>query len=346
MEINKEYLYNHIFFQDDFSTAPSRDQQQKNYFRDLISEIILRSLFCFKDDYYVMDPKHVESDLININYYIDLFPQVNAGVDVNQNSIYLNLYTIIAANDMTLITDLLDYLNSSEEYTTSEIMEKASEWMKYNKKFVSSYIGKFGAKRNIRSVFERGKIYATWPSESFTRFKYSEYSLNVLWLIYLHEFGHWQYARFKREWKVAYNKLTLNALYKECEKNFIEENQCRLDSWVKEIIADYIAVLVFTLNNRIDIHDKQCAKECYMSIGLFYGLVSLEELGQEMYNKIYNTHPPAWVRQKVVQRMYANFFSEDLKISYNQFIEREIKEWYIIQDYFHELIEKYIAEGK
>lgn len=342
MEINKDFLASHIYFSDPFSDDPIKDQQQKKIFKEIISDLIANSLFCFADDYYEASPLAVEDDLLEIKYCIDMFPAVNASVDIYHNWIILNLYTLFAANNMTLITDVLDLLNSSEMKVT-EIIRKASEWIQSdtNANLISRYIKNFGAKKKIIPVNIDNRIYATWGQDLFINSKYAGYSFAVLWLIILHELGHWQYARFKTEWKIAYQKQALDVLTKQYSKDFIESNVCRLDVWLEEIIADYIAILYFTKFNRQNSDIKQCTKECYIAIGLFYGLLLMEELGQDLYNKISNTHPPVSIRQNVVQSLYANFFSEILKIPFAHFNEYEINEWRIIQTYFSELIDKY-----
>lgn len=54
---------------------------------------------------------------------------------------------------------------------------------------------------------------------------------------------------------------------------------------MQEIIADYIAVLVYTKTSRQYDDSKQCTKHCYIAIGLFYGLIAMEELAYERYKR-------------------------------------------------------------
>ena len=110
---------------------------------------------------------------------------------------------------------------------------------------------------------------------------------------------------------------------------------------MKEIIADYIAVLVYTKTSRQYDDSKQCTKHCYIAIGLFYGLIAMEELAHEQYKKGTEKHPPVYIRQNAVRELYAGFFSDILKIPYDIFMENESQEWYVIESYFSQIIEEY-----
>jgi len=61
--------------------------------------------------------------MMNIEYCIDLFPTVNTSVDIYHNWIILHLFSMVAANSMTVITGLLDLLSLSEKITKDEIRE-------------------------------------------------------------------------------------------------------------------------------------------------------------------------------------------------------------------------------
>lgn len=77
----------------------------------MIAQIISESLFFFQDDYYNADISTIEREMTHISYCIETFPVVNAMVDNQNNYIILNLFTMVAANNMTMITELLDLLS-------------------------------------------------------------------------------------------------------------------------------------------------------------------------------------------------------------------------------------------
>ncbi len=343
--MNEDFLKRHIHFSDTFSDDLSQDKNHKKIISEMIAQIISESLFLFDDDYYVASIDAVQYDLINIEYCIDLFPSVNASVEIYHNWIILQLFTMIAANNMTIITGLLDLLSQSTNNTSTEIIPKALKWANSNNnmRMIDEYIRDFSAKKEI--IYEKNgkKLYAKWNVNIFRAQKYSGYTFDILKLVFLHELGHWQYARFTKWMKQAYDKQAYDILQKYYTKDYIADNQKIFDAWVEEIIADYIALLVFTKNSRhqSDSGNKQCTKDCYIAIGLFYGLIAMEELGAGLYKKISYTHPPVKIRQKVAQNLYANFFSDFLGIPYEIFIENEIQEWHVIQLYFSMIIDEY-----
>lgn len=341
MTINS--LKEHIHFSDIFSNDPINNKKMKEFYTDMIASIVEESLFLFRDDYYKADISLVEYDMCNIDYCIDLFPAVNAGVDIYHNWIHLHLFTIIAANNMTVMTELLDLLSQSGSITTSEAMRKASKWIDTceNEHMVDRYIKDISAQKEIPLVIENNKLYVTWKPDALQKYKYSGYIYDILKLIFLHEYGHWQYARFTDEWKRAYHKQVFYILQKQYSKEYMAANQQIFTAWIEEIIADYIAILVFTKNSRQDSGDKQCTKQCYIAIGLYYGLIAMEELGSGLYKRISSTHPPVSLRQNVAQQLFAGFFSDVLGIPYDMFMENEIQEWYVIQTYFSKIIEEY-----
>ena len=153
----------------------------------MIAQIISESLFFFQDDYYNADISTIEREMTHISYCIETFPVVNAMVDNQKNYIILNLFTMVAANNMTMITELLDHENEN---------------------MISTYTREY-----YIPIVENGKMYAVWNGYNlFPPQKYSEYMYDVFKLIFLHELGHWQYARFKESWKMAYKKQAYNAL--------------------------------------------------------------------------------------------------------------------------------------
>ena len=140
----------------------------------------------------------------------------------------------------------------------------------------------------------------------------------------------------KKELAVIMDELCIRYYYgDEIEKDYNEA----VKGW--EIIADYIAVLVYTKTSRQYDDSKQCTKHCYIAIGLFYGLIAMEELAHEQYKKGTEKHPPVYIRQNTVRELYAGFFSDILKIPYDIFMENEIQEWYVIESYFSQIIEEY-----
>lgn len=333
----------HIHFSDVFSSNPYQDKKIKDLYTDMIRQIISESLFMFNDDYYWTDIEAIEYDMKNIEYCIDLFPVVNAKVDIYHNRIILNLFTIVAANNMTIMTGLLDLLNQPDKITNTEISKKAFEWANSydNMGMIDRYIRAYSAKKDVPIIQEKNKIYATWGKDPFPGHKYSVYTYDILKLIFLHELGHWQYARFGNGMKQAYNKQVYNVLLQHYSPKYMQSHQQIFGSWMEEIIADYIALLVYTKNSRIQDTNKQCTKQCYIVIGLYYGLLAMEELGSGLYKKTSCTHPPVKIRQEAAQKLYANFFSDILGISYDMFLENEIQEWYIIQLYFSIIIQEY-----
>ncbi len=340
--MNNDFLKRHIHFSDTFSDDPSKNKKCKEFFSEMIAEIINESLFLFDDDYYMASIDAIKYDIMNIEYCIDLLPFVNASVDIYQNWIIFNLFTMVAANNMTIITGLLDLLSRSTNDSGSEIILEALKWANSydNMRMIDNYIRDYSAKKEI--LFDEGeKLYAKWNPNVFQVEKYSGYTYSILKLIFLHELGHWHYARFKKNMKQAYGKQAYDILKKYYSKEYISANQKIFGAWIEEIIADYIALLVFTKNNRHQRDNKQCTKECYIAIGLFYGLIAMEELGSGLYKKISNNHPPLEIRQDVAQNLYANFFSEILGIPYETFIENEIQEWHVIQLYFSKIIDEY-----
>lgn len=244
---------------------------------------------------------------------------------------------------MTMLTELLDLLSQPEIITTSEVMQKASKWIntRDNAHMVDRYIKDISSQKETSFVAENNKLYATWNIGALQSQKYSGYTYDILKLIFLHEFGHWQYARFTDDWKYAYSKQVYNILKEQYSEAYIAANQQMFTAWTEEIIADYIAILVFTKNSRQDSHNKQCTKQCYIAIGLYYGLIAMEELGSGLYKKTSNTHPPVSLRQNTAQKLFAGFFSDILNIPYHVFMENEIQEWYVIQAYFSKIIEEY-----
>lgn len=341
--MSKDFIKKHIHFSDTFSDDPFRDKKSKELYSDIMAQIISESLFLFDDDYYSADIELVEYDITNIEYCIDLFPVVNASVDVYHNWIILHLFTMIAANNMTIMTGLLDLLNQPTNTTNAEITKKALAWGNSydNMSMIGNYIRDCSVKKEIPVVAENNRIYAKWEADVFHQQKYSAYTYDILKLIFLHELGHWQYARFTKEMKHAYDKQVYDILQKYYSVEYISDNQKIFKAWVGEIIADYIALLVFTKNSRQESGSKQCTKQCYIAIGLYYGLIAMEELGSGLYKKKSYTHPPVKIRQEVAQKLYANFFSDILGIPYGIFIEKEIQEWYVIQLYFSIIIDEY-----
>lgn len=336
-------LLKHIHFSDAFSDDPSRDEKMKRLYSDMIGQIIEESLFLFNDDYYQADIELVQQDMINIEYCIDMFPTVNARVDIYHNWIILHLFSMVAANSMTIITGLLDLLSLPEKLTNAEIIEKALAWANSydNISMIGRYIRECSAEKDIPFVVESKKLYALWNADIFQKQKYSGYTYDILKLIFLHELGHWQYARFAEGIKQAYDKQAYDILCRYYPMEYIRSNPKVFDAWIQEVIADYIALLVYTKNSRQQNDSKQCTKQCYIAIGLYYGLIAMEELGSGLYKKTSCTHPPTKIRQEVVQRLYANFFSDILGIPYNIFMEDEIQEWYVIQLYFSMIVDEY-----
>lgn len=336
-------LLSHIHFSDAFSGDPVENERIQKAYYDMIGNIITESLFLFNDDYYYADIELVQYDMRNIEYCIDLFPTVNASVDIYHNWIILHLFSMVAANSMTIITGLLDLLSLPEKASNAEIIEKALKWSDShdNISMIDKYIRECSAKKDMSSVREGEKLYATWNTDIFQNQKHSGYTYEILKLIFLHELGHWQYARFAEGMKSAYYKQAYNVLSQHYSKEYIGNNQKVFNAWIEEVIADYIALLVFTKNSRQEDNTKQCTKECYIAIGLYYGLIAMEELGSGLYKKMSYTHPPVKVRQEAAQKLYANFFSDILGIPYHTFIEDEIQEWHVIQLYFTMIIEEY-----
>lgn len=312
-------------------------------YSDLIGQIISESLFLFNDDYYQAKIELVQYDMMNIEYCIDLFPTVNASVDIYHNWIILHLFSMIAANSMTIITGLLDLLSLPEKITNAEIIRKALEWADShdNMSMIERYIRECSAEKEMSFVSEGQKLYAVWNTDIFQKQKYSDYTYDILKLIFLHELGHWQYARFAEGMKKAYCKQAYDVLCQYYSKEYFCNNQKVLNAWIEEIIADYIALLVYTKNSRQHNASKQCTKQCYIAIGLYYGLIAMEELGSGLYKKMSYTHPAVKIRQETVQKLYANFFSDILGIPYDVFSEDEIQEWHVIQLYFSMIIDEY-----
>lgn len=336
-------LKNHIHFSDAFSQDPSVNEKTKNMCTEIIGQIISESLFLFNDDYYQAKIEFVQYDMMNIEYCIDLFPVVNASVDIYHNWIILYLFSMIAANSMTIITGLLDLLSLPEKITNAEIVQKALEWTDSydNMSMVERYIRECSAQKEMPVVNEGKKIYAAWNTDIFQKQKYSGFTYDILKLMFLHELGHWQYARFAEGMKKAYYKQAYDVLCQDYSTEYICNHQKVFNAWIEEVIADYIALLVYTKNSRQQNDSKQCTKHCYIAIGLYYGLIAMEELGSGLYKKMCHTHPPVIIRQKAVQKLYANFFSDILEIPYDVFIENEIQEWHVIQLYFSIIIEEY-----
>lgn len=312
-------------------------------YSDLIGQIISESLFLFNDDYYQAKIEFVQYDMMNIEYCIDLFPTVNASVDIYHNWIILHLFSMIAANSMTIITGLLDLLSLPEKISNSEISRKALEWAnsRDNMSMIERYIRECSAEKEMSIVSEGKKLYAVWNTDIFQKQKYSGYTYDILKLIFLHELGHWQYARFAEGMKKAYYKQAYDVLCQNYSKEYICNNQKVFNAWIEEIIADYIALLVYTKNSRQHNASKQCTKQCYIAIGLYYGLIAMEELGSGLYKKMSYTHPAVKIRQEAVQKLYANFFSDILGIPFDVFNEDEIQEWHVIQLYFSMIIDEY-----
>ena len=341
--MSMDLLKRYIHFSDALSDDPFIDKTRKKLYSDIVAQIINESLFLFNDDYYSAHIEAVQYDMMNIEYCVDVFPTVNASVDVYHNWIILYLFTMVAANNMTILTELLDILSQPTRATNEEITRKALDWADFhdNMSWIDRYIRDYSAKKEIALSVEKKKIYATWNSDLLQEHKYSAYSYDIFRLIFLHELGHWQYARFTNEMKYAYNKPVYDILSGYYSKEYISDNQKLFSAWVEEIVADYIALLVYTKNSRQQSSDKQCTKQCYIAIGLYYGLIAMEELGSGLYKKVSSTHPPVKIRQEVAQKLYANFFSDILGIPYDTFINIEIQEWYVIQLYFSIIIEEY-----
>ena len=336
-------IRNHIFFSDPFSVDPNKNRVLKNFYTDLIAKLVSESLFFFNDDYYLDNIAILENKLSNLDYCIDLYPSVNASVDPDRNRLYIHLFSIVAAHNITMITGLLDLLSLPRVMSNQEIEAKAKEWINTfdNLQMVENFINTFGEKRDIPVILENSKIYAAWPSNLGNSDKYSVYAIEILKLMLLHELGHWQYAHFNSEMKFAYDKQALQLLQADLENYGISLRKEIISSWIHEIVADYIAILVYTKNNIISHKEKQCSKQCYIAIGLYYGLISLEELGSGLYKRISTTHPPVFIRQNIVQKLYSNFFSNILEISYEDFMNHEIQEWLMIQKYYAMIIETY-----
>lgn len=338
-----ENLRNHIHFSDAFSEDPSVNEKIQKMYSDMISQIITESLFLFNDDYYWANINLVQYDMMNIEYCIDLFPTVNASVDVYHNWIILHLFSMIAANNMTIITGLLDLLSLPKKITNAEIVQKALEWADSydNMSMIGRYIRECSAEKEIAIVSEGKKLYAVWNTDIFQKQKYSGYTYDILKLMFLHELGHWQYARFAEGMERAYYKQAYDVLCQYYSQEYISSNRKVFNAWIEEVIADYIALLVYTKNSRQQDDSKQCTKQCYIAIGLYYGLIAMEELGSGLYKKTSHTHPSVKIRQEAVQKLYANFFSDILNIPYHVFIEDEIQEWHVIQLYFSMIIDEY-----
>lgn len=333
----------HIHFSDAFSEDPVVNEKIKRMYSDMIGRIISESLFLFNDDYYQTKIEFVQYDMMNIEYCIDLFPAVNASVDIYHNWIILQLFSMIAANNMTIITGLLDLLSLPEKTTNAEIVQKALEWADFhdNMGMIERYIKECSAEKEVPIVSEGKKLYAVWNTDIFQKQKYSGYTYDILKLIFLHELGHWQYARFAEGMKKAYYKQAYDVLCQYYSPEYICRNQKIFNAWIEEVIADYIALLVYTKNCRQQNAGKQCTKQCYIAIGLYYGLLAMEELGSGLYKKMSYTHPAVKIRQEAAQKLYANFFSDILGIPYDVFIEDEIQEWHVIQLYFSMIIDEY-----
>ncbi len=339
----EEFIQQYIHFSDPLSSAPDIDRERRKLYSDMIAQIIGESLFLFEDFYYAADIKMVEEDMRSIHYCIDLMPAVNAYVDIYHNRIILYLFTITATNHMTIMTELLDLLTREEHATNEEILRKALEWADADDNIgrIERYIEYYSIRKPLLIEGEQGKTYLKWLDGIFQRQKYSFYTYDILKLIFLHELGHWQYARFTDHMRCEYSKPVNTFFQKHFTEEYLLSNRQMLDAWAEEIIADYIALLVFTKNHRQNGEDKQCTKACYIAIGLYYGLIAMEELGSGQYGKTAGTHPPAKLRQETAQELYANFFSEILGIPYDTFIGEEIQEWYVIQLYFSKIIEEY-----
>ncbi len=340
--MNQELL-NHIHFSDKFSRDPIKNERSKKVYTEMIESIITESLFLFNDDYYQAHIKFVQYDMMNLEYCIDLFPTVNASVDIYHNWIILHLFTMIAANNMTIISGLLDLLSLSGDTASAQVVPKALEWAAShdNISMIDRYIRDCSAEKEMAVVQEGNELYALWNTDIFQKQKYSDYTYDILKLIFLHELGHWQYVRFGDEMKRAYYRQAYDILSQYYGEAYISGNRQVFDAWIEEIIADYIALLVYTKNSRQQNGEKQCTKRCYIAIGLYYGLIAMEELGSGLYQKTSRTHPCVKIRQEAVQKLYADFFSDILGIPYDTFMEHEIQEWYVIQLYFSMIIEEY-----
>lgn len=336
-------LISHIHFSDNFAEDPIRNEKIKKACTEMVAQIITESLFLFNDDYYQASIELVQYDMMNLEYCVDLFPAVNASVDIYHNWIILHLFTMVASNNMTIISGLLDLLSLSGDTASTQVIPKALEWAASydNMNMIERYIRDCSAEKDTQVIQKGKKLYALWNTDIFQKQKYSDYTYDILKLIFLHELGHWQYARFGNEMKRAYYRQAYNVLNQYYGEDFINSNRKVYDAWTEEVIADYIALLVYTKNSRQQAGEKQCTKRCYIAIGLYYGLIAMEELGSGLYQKMSKTHPSVKIRQEAVQKLYANFFSDILGISYDAFMEHEIQEWYVIQIYFSMIIEEY-----
>ena len=64
---------------------------------------------------------------MNIFENKNLFPTVNASVSIYHNWIILHLFTMVAANNMTIISGLLDLLSLSGDEAGTQVVSKALE---------------------------------------------------------------------------------------------------------------------------------------------------------------------------------------------------------------------------
>ena len=134
---------------------------------------------------------------------------------------------------------------------------------------IDRYIKDCSAEKDIPVVQEGEKLYAAWKADIFQKQKYSDYTYDILKLIFLHEPGHWQYARFGDEMKRAYYRQAYNVLGQYYGEAYINSSRQVFDAWIEEVTADYIALLVYTKNSRQQGGGKQCTKRCYIAIGLY-----------------------------------------------------------------------------
>lgn len=342
MKIDNDKLKRHIFFSDPFSKDRKIHQKRKEHYLNMIMAIIRESRFLYTPDYYKVSIDVIEADMANLDYCIDLYPTVGASTYEKDNRIIVNLFSLFAANHtIMVIEELIKLLTLNSNTPYEEISSKALNLVKSNKiknmNMISDYIDYFASNRDFLVESEHDKTYAVWPEKKLQKHKYSGYAYDVFKLIFLHEFGHWQYARFNKDKIDEFFSYFHFAITKNFSETFFTNEN--ISFWIEEIIADYIALMVFTKQYHSRSKNKQCIKECYIAIGLYYGLLAMEELPKEENSDIF--HPPIKIRQNTVKDMYALFLNSNLGISYTKFIKEEIIEWHIIQEYFFSIIEKY-----
>lgn len=178
-----------------------------------------------------------------------------------------------------------------------------------------------------------------WNSVIFGSNESINYSYILLNLVYQHKMTHWHLGKFNDETRMQYIGRACQELmgYLESFKDnadVYDSLHSFLNGEVQLRWGEEIAAAIMSYINVMSLCSSPAEiKNTCVSIALYYALLRLQEFHQTGSSSVIlsDTHPPVYIREKVVERLAAKEYGNDL----TTFEATNGGVWFIVQTYFN-----------